>query len=173
MKKEPSSDQNLKSSIADILSNLTNEDLLRLKKLIEAASGVVESASAEKEISIPVSIFSYTTNPAEAIAKYLKENKNLRFCDISRLLKRKENTIWTNYKRAADSLHAPFSEKEDDICIPISNFRQNLSFLESIVVFLRDAKRLKNKEIAKLLNKNHVVLSIAYRRAKKKVKSEK
>jgi len=158
VKKEASSDQNLKSSIADILSNLTNEDLLRLKKLIEAASGVVESAAAEKEVSIPVSIFSYSINPAEAMAKYLKENKSLRFCDISRLLKRKENTVWTNYK--------------GDICIPISNFRQNLSFLESIVVFLRDAKRLKNKEIAKLLNKNPVVLSIAYQRAKKKVKIE-
>ena len=55
----------------------------------------------ESKISIPVSIFKDRKLSAlEALVSYLKDNFNLRYSEISRLLRRDERNVWTVYNRA-------------------------------------------------------------------------
>jgi hypothetical protein len=55
-----------------------------------------------------------------------------------------------------------------EILLPISIFKNQLSTLESVVLYLLDHKNLKFYEIAKLLNRNQRTIWGAYRRAKKR-----
>tara|TARA_Y100000310_G_C20607360_1_gene776222 strand:- start:730 stop:945 length:216 start_codon:yes stop_codon:yes gene_type:complete len=51
--------------------------------------------------NIPTSIFlDRSISVLEAIAKYLKEEKNLTYHQIAVLLNRDDRTIWTCYNRA-------------------------------------------------------------------------
>ena len=50
-------------------------------------------------VPIPV-IQDRSVSVLEAITEYLKENLNLRYCQIAPLLNRNDRTIWTVYKRA-------------------------------------------------------------------------
>lgn len=157
-----------KLDLALFLKSHSEEELLLLKNLVDK---LLLQKIKEKEIVIPLEIFSINLNPAEAIVKYLKENKSLKLSEISKLLNKKENSIWLNYKRAEKSHPKKLSISIDEKnAIPISMFRINeLSYLESIVFYLRHEKRLSNNEIALMLSKSPQVLSIAYNRAKSKI----
>jgi len=59
----------------------------------------------EAEIFIPLSIFSNRTlSTLENISVYLKEELSFSFTEISRLLGKNKNTIWTVYNRAVKKL---------------------------------------------------------------------
>jgi hypothetical protein len=54
-----------------------------------------------EEVLIPVSIFKKEKlTPFEAMVKYLKEEKNLNYRQIGKLLNRDERNIWTVYNRS-------------------------------------------------------------------------
>jgi DNA-directed RNA polymerase specialized sigma24 family protein len=54
-----------------------------------------------EELLIPVSVFKKPKlTPFEAMVTYLKEEKNLNYREIGKLLKRDERNIWTVYNRA-------------------------------------------------------------------------
>jgi len=58
---------------------------------------------SSSELSIPSSIFQdRSLSVLEAIVEYLKEQKNMRYSEIAKLLNRDDRTIWTSYKRAKD-----------------------------------------------------------------------
>ena len=123
-------------------------------------------------IYIPVTIFSGKLGPAEALAKYLKENHELSYAEISQLIGRDERGIWANYKRAIKKMPWPF-EIANGITVPVSIFKSDNSILESLIVYLKDARKLKNKNIAKLLNKNPANIWTVHNRAKKKENGKK
>ena len=55
----------------------------------------------ESSIKIPLSIFKdRSLSVLEALAEYLKEELNLRYCKIAILLNKDPRTIWTVYNRA-------------------------------------------------------------------------
>ena len=55
----------------------------------------------ESTVKIPLSIFKdRTLSVLEALAEYLKEELNLRYCKIAVLLNKDPRTIWTVYNRA-------------------------------------------------------------------------
>jgi len=54
----------------------------------------------EAELIAPASIFKNELGPSEALIKYMKENLNLKFSEISKLLDRKHGAIWTTYKNS-------------------------------------------------------------------------
>lgn len=118
-------------------------------------------------VMVPVSIFSGKLSPAESLAKFLKENLDLTYHEISELIERDERGIWANYKRASKKVPWPF-EVNDGITVPVSIFNSEKSILEALVFYLKDVKKLRNKKIAQLLNKNPTNIWTVYSRAKKK-----
>ena len=150
----------------------SEEELLVIKNVIDR---LILEKIKDKEAKIPLSIFSKDINPAEALVKYLKENKGLKLSEISKLLNKKENALWLNYKRANENSSKPLIISDDEkIFLPINIFKiEELSYLESIVFYLRSELRLSNTEIASVLKKSPQVLSIAYNRAKSKIITEK
>jgi len=58
----------------------------------------------KEEIVLPVSIFNEKLGMLEAASLYLKDELNLSFNDIAKLLKRDYKTIWTSYNKAKKKL---------------------------------------------------------------------
>jgi hypothetical protein len=132
------------------------------EKELKLLKNIIEKLLAEKEkdIAVPLPIFSKNLSPGEALVKFLKENKNLRLSEIAKLLNKKENAVWLNYHRASKKLKARFDNySAEKISIPIHIFKiEKLSYLESIVFYLRQELRLPNNEISRTLNKSAQVL---------------
>lgn len=56
--------------------------------------------SSESNLDIPSQIFqNRSLSVLESLVKYLKEEKNLTYSEIARLLNRDDRTIWTVYAR--------------------------------------------------------------------------
>lgn len=124
--------------------------------------------NSENIFLIPVAIFAGKLSPAEALAKFLKENYDLSFHDVSALIGRDERGIWANYKRAIKKMPWPFQLNEG-VKVPVSIFNSNNSILGALVSYLKDVKKLRNGKIAQLLNKNSANIWTVYSRAKKKI----
>ena len=84
------------------------------------------------------------------------------------MIGRDERGIWANYKRAIKKMPWPF-EINDSILAPVSIFNSDKSILESLVSYLKDIKKMRNRKIAQLLNKNPANIWTAHSRAKKKM----
>ncbi len=120
------------------------------------------------EILVPISIFSGKLSPAEALAKYLKENNDLTYHEISKLTGRDERSCWANYKRAVKKMPSPF-DINNSISVPVSIFNSEKSILEALTSYLKDVRKMRNKKIAQLLNKNPANIWTVYSRARKKM----
>ena len=146
--------------------NIGIEELLQ-----ESRRKEIKEVKEELEIQIPVEIFAGELSPAEALCKYLKENKKMKFSEISRLINRDERTVWTNYIHANEKkkkkIYIEKTEKKILISVNIIANRR-LSVLESIVKHLKD-ERFRNIEIAEMLGKDQRNISTLYLRAKKKL----
>ncbi|MBW2975132.1 hypothetical protein KY366_05435 [Candidatus Woesearchaeota archaeon] len=57
-------------------------------------------AKKQDEITLPISIFNEKLGMLEAASLYLKDELNLSFNDIAKILKRDYKTIWTSYNKA-------------------------------------------------------------------------
>ena len=121
----------------------------------------------ENALLVPVAVFSGKLSPAEALAKFLKENHDLSFHEISEFIGRDERSIWANYKRSVKKMPWPF-EINDSIAVPVSIFNSDKSILEALVSYMKDVKKLRNRKIAQLLNKNPANIWTVHNRAKKK-----
>ena len=129
---------------------------------------IIESSTEEQQIMIPVSIFSFDLCPSEALTKYLKEEHDLNYHEISVLTNRNERGVWANYQRAIKKKSTKF-EISDSIFVPISIFQNNkFSILECLISYLKEVSHLKNSKIAKLLNKNSSNIWTIYNRTKVK-----
>lgn len=122
----------------------------------------------QEEHTIPVSIFSTKLAPLESLVKYLKENLNLTYSEIAKLLNRNERTIWTAYKFAIKKKKEKLVVKPG-FFIPISIFSdRKFSILESLVKYLKEKLMLTYHEIAALLNRDDRTIWTVYRRARQK-----
>jgi len=136
--------------------NLTKEDLVNMYEGVE-------------EIKVPLRIFSGKLSPLEALVKYLKINRSLRFHEIASKLNRDDRSIWKTYQQAKSKSKASFKLKKDELFIPISIFKnRNLSILENLVVYLKCELNISVKKISFLINKNVSTIWTAYNRSKKK-----
>ena len=149
------------------LAGHDEKELSLLKNLIDK---ILLQKLKETEISVPISVFTKELSAGEALIKFLKENKKLKLSEIAKLINKKENAVWLNYNRAKEKSKSSFEEYfPEKINIPLRVFKiENLSYLESIVLYLREELRLSNNEIAAILKKSPQVLSIAYNRGKRK-----
>ncbi|MBR9683855.1 hypothetical protein GOV03_04930 [Candidatus Woesearchaeota archaeon] len=158
-----------KNSEEEFLLKIFTEVSQRLKENYDYSDEQLIVTSEEKKpvIRIPASIF-IKLSPSEALAKYLKEEHDLTYHEISLLINRNERSIWANYQRAIKKQQSPF-EIVGTISVPVSVFGNNqLSILECLVSYLKDVLHLKNSKIARLLNKNPSNIWTIYKRAKTK-----
>ena len=123
----------------------------------------------ERNISIPITIFTSRLGALEAISKYMKENLGTSYHKIAELLNRDDRTIWTAYKKASKKLPSMIKVRETEIFIPISILEnRKLTILESIIVYLKQ-NGLKYSEIAKLLDRDQRNIRTIYKKAMEKI----
>jgi len=142
----------------------------RLKSLSKPEKLEVISFLTEqlKENALPIFIFNSSLSALEAISKYLKEEHNLSYIEISKLLNRSNKTIWITYQRAKKKMPKKLRGKSN-IFIPVEIFQnRKFSVLESLVSYLKQEQGISNKDIAKLINRNYRTVLTVYRRFKKK-----
>lgn len=150
--------------LVDIFSQITE----RLKqKYNYSDEEIFKLWNNEKSLLIPVAIFAGKLSPAEALTKFLKENHELSYHEMSELIGRDERSIWANYKRATKKMPWHF-EISESIAVPVFIFNSEKSILEALVSYLKDVKKMRNKKIAQLLNKNPANIWTVHNRAKKK-----
>ncbi len=110
-------------------------------------------ASKKTEEGIPIQILrDKKLSNLEAITKYLRENKNLKYSEISKILHRKTSTLAVTYKNSKAKKPGKITVTETET-IPFSAFKPGQSILGSICKHLKETG-LKNVEIAKKLGKN-------------------
>ena len=120
-------------------------------------------------VDIPVCIFNNKLSSLETIVKYLKENLNLKYSEIAKLLNRDHRTIWTTYSNSRKKFSKRFVVKDNKYFIPaliISN--RSLSVLESIVYYMKDNLNLKYSQIALVLHRDQRTIWTVYNRKKKR-----
>lgn len=128
----------------------------------------------KKSVIIPVSLFSCAPlSSLEAMTVYLKEKKNLRFCEIAHILGRNQVAINTTYRAAKKKYPLPIAPIPSEYCIPCFIFsKRSLSVLENIVSYLKTEYQLPNHEIARLLNKDPRTIWTVLQRIEIKKKNE-
>ncbi|MEK6943013.1 MAG: hypothetical protein AABX00_03050 [Nanoarchaeota archaeon] len=146
--------------IAAFVENLKNSHDISAEEILQ-----------KKEIFIPIGIFNNDKlSCLENTVKYLKENLNLKFSRIAKLLNRSGKTIWTTYSNASKKFPGSFSDLSRNEMIPVSIISdRNLSTFESIVAFLK-SKNHSNHEIAVMMQRDDRTIWSIYDRAKKKMK---
>ena len=145
------------------------------QKLVSTISNLVLGLSEreKKEIltqiltqkTVPVSIFNSELSGFSSLVLYYKKYQKKSVKEISSLLKRDKNTIYTTLSRIK-------TEKLDITstqAVPVSTFQdRKFSVLESLVFYLRHEEEMKLVDIAKLLNKSQSTIKTVYWRHKKK-----
>ena len=151
------------------------KDVERLKSEIERFSKKYRisfsdfSKLFEKEKYLPISIFNDKLSPFETVVKFFRENKEIKFREISGLLNKDVSACWLahqNAKRKSPKKLIYSSSKYD---IPIKELHSDkLSLLELISAYLKDQFKLSFHDIGEMLHRNERTIWTAYNRALKK-----
>ncbi|MEM3373894.1 MAG: hypothetical protein QXE31_01605 [Candidatus Woesearchaeota archaeon] len=165
-------DQFLKDEERQIFSKVLNSLLNEIKEKNGLQEYEIKIYFEKKEIQIPCSIFEKDLGILEAIVKYLHENLNLSFKEISKLIKRSHSNVISSYNNAVKKKKNLFNNINYKYSIPLSIFEKKLTCFESICLYFKD-RGLKLIEIAKLLNRNNKTIWTIYIRALKKKRGDK
>lgn len=104
----------------------------------------------------------------EAITKYLKENKGMRFVEIARLTGRDPRTIWATYAKASRKMPEPYGSVQEELWFPVSSLSdRSLSVLEHVVAHAK-AKGYTNHKVALMLHLDDRTIWSVYHKARKK-----
>jgi DNA-binding CsgD family transcriptional regulator len=149
--------------------------ILKYKYLLgeEEIVAILESSTSKEEVELPVTIFSSPLLSAlEAICKYLKEEKGMRYTEIATLLNRDQRTIWVTYSNACKKLKDHLPVAESDFSIPIAALQdRKMSVLESIVYHLKKCYSLRYVEIAKHIGRDERNIWAIYNKAERKLRA--
>ena len=126
---------------------------------------VLEALSKQKQDTLPLSVFSTKKlSVLEIVVKYLKENKEMRYSDIARLLNRDQRTIWVTYDNSLKKSKKKLSDK-GGADIPINIFKdRRMPVLVSLVKYLKDNLDYSFSQISGFLNRNYQTVYTSYRR---------
>ncbi len=146
-------------SAAKIASLSKEEKLLVLSFL--------ENSIQPRGFELPICIFDNShLSSLESIVKYLVEEQNLKFTQISRLMNRSDKTIWATYQQALKKMPRRFIPKKSCIFIPLQILKnRNLSVLENLVAFLKETQLLSFNQISSLMNRKYRTILTVYRRS--------
>ncbi|MFH1073136.1 MAG: hypothetical protein V1743_06945 [Nanoarchaeota archaeon] len=147
-------------------------------KLSESEIAGLLKRKGEKEtqevVTIPTTVFSKELSSLETIVKYLKENRNLKVKEISGLLNRDVQTIYTTLRQAAKKHPDRFwkdtlAPEKKAYAIPIAILAsREYAVLESIIIHLKTAYNLSFAEIATLLKRKPNTIWTTYNRVMQK-----
>ena len=132
-----------------------------------------EYLKGKKEVqrgSIPISIFNNDKlAPLETVVKYFREELGYTYNKIGVLLNRKTGPMGVSYRNAVKKFKPRLDATSVENSIPISAFKDSkITVFSTIVVYLKDVKKLKFGEISELLNRNYRTVYTVYSRARKK-----
>ena len=168
------------------------EELNRAISELVAGLSYVEKKAVFNEVleAVPLSIFKTNLSGLEAIVFYLKEVRKLKVKEISKVLKRNVQTIYSTYKKASIK-KGEQEEKEkkengrkkvrrrvktkfsEEFFIPLNIFsNRKFSVLESLVFYLKDEEGLTLVRISELLGKSASTIKTVNGRYKKKCLSK-
>ena len=152
-------------SLIESLEKEYSINLIDIKKHIQEKEKIERKANV-----IPICIFDNDKLSAlEAVVKYLKENKELRFSVFASLLNRNDRTIWYTYAQSRKKLQKKFRIIKS-YNIPLSIFKnRKFGVLELVSSYLKEEYKLRYSEIAKLLRRDERTIWTAYDRYKKKI----
>jgi len=130
-----------------------------------------EYLKSKKEVqigAIPISIFNNKKlAPLETVVKYFREELGYTYKKIGVLLNRKAGPIGVSYRKAVKKLKSRLDVSSVENSIPISIFKDSkITVFGTIVVYLKDVKKLRFGEISELLNRNYRTIYTVYSRAK-------
>ncbi|MFC1754161.1 hypothetical protein ACFL96_12365 [Thermoproteota archaeon] len=166
-KVEPDKEQ-LKAVFASLVTVLKDQGMSP-----EELLGIYQGEETADKRFVPVAIFATKLSPSESLCKYLKENLELSYKEISKLLNRDERSIWTSHNRAKAKMPEPFVDAGKSLFIPIEIFsNREMSILENLVLYIREHTDETNYGIAKILNKTPSMIYTIYNRARAKSGSE-
>lgn len=154
----------LVNALRIVLETLARSHNLNYREVLEHLE------NGTTEILVPVSIFSgRSLGVLEALSKYLKEERNLRYNEIALLLNRDPRTIWTTYRASQEKNPGRLVIGESLHHIPVSVFsNRELGLLESLSLYLKEEKNLGYSGIARLLNRDPRTIWTACSRAGRK-----
>ena len=157
-----------KSDLAETLKlfvrYLEKEEKLSFEDIVRI---ILEKPKVE-EITIPTYIFDNDKlSSLEAVVKYLKEELNMKYYEIAKILNRNHRTIWTTYSNSKRKMPKRFTFKESIYFLKISIFEdRKMGVLEAISEYLKEEYKLTYHEIAVLLNRDDRTIWTVYKRAK-------
>ncbi len=161
-----------KKSLSELKEQVQKELGMSAEEVLAWALKTKAISATKQEhttLEIPLQIIRSELGPAQAVYKYLKENKKMSYHEIGAILNRDERTIWVNYHKACSKRKKKLSiAKEDSLTIPISVLSsRSLSMLEAIAMYFKQ-KGYTNALIGEILGMgiNNVWTVLA--RAKKK-----
>ena len=143
-----------------------------LKEFQDLARKLLSQGYSQKELStrinnsVPVSIFSGSLSPLQALVTYLKNVQQQDYHTIAEILNRHYKTVWTSHCKEG------ISYTDTTTYLPLHIFSGPLSVFEAIVWYLHLDMKLKFSEIARLLHKDDRTVWTVWNRAKKKQKKE-
>ena len=131
---------------------------------------MLEQESLNSTFSLPISIFfNDNLSSLETITKFLREEKNLRYSEIAKILGRDERTIWCTYSNSKKKMEGKLDTTDSEISIPISTIKsRELSVLETITEYLKEELSMKFTRIAEVMKRDYRTIWTVYRRAKAK-----
>lgn len=121
--------------------------------------------------SVPCEVFRQGFSGLGAIIKYLKEEENLTYSQISKAINRDQRTVWTTYSKVKTKVPEQlkkFSKKEKRSFSTNILKNRDLSILENVSVYLKESG-LTLKEISNELGRDSKTIWTALNRAKKKI----
>lgn len=131
--------------------NLNSEDLISLLTIDKGIFPI--EIFAERKLSL-----------LQASVKYLKENLGYTNKKISDVIGRDPRSIWAAYEKAKTRKKEDFIIVESEIKIPFSVFKDKLTLLEPLVLYLKSLD-WSNRKIARVLNRGETTISTIYRRS--------
>ena len=115
---------------------------------------------------VPVSIFSGSLSPAEALCLYLKTEKMFSLSKIAMLLQKDQRTVWNNVHRAV--MKRSKLTTKASIMVPLNIFQNhNRSVFENLVVHLKN-QGWSYQKISTILKKGYTTVTTVYYRGKDK-----
>ncbi|MDD5086628.1 MAG: hypothetical protein PHV16_02655 [Candidatus Nanoarchaeia archaeon] len=129
---------------------------------------IIEKKEKHEDILIPTCVFNEKLSILESVVKYLKEDINLKYCDIAKLLHRNDRTVWSTYSNSKKKFSGHFKIKKCEYSIPVLIFgKENYSVFELIVCYLKDELHLRYSEIGFLMHRDQRTIWTIYNRKKR------
>ena len=155
--------RNYEKLLHNLISNLASKYNFSEKDIVELTN------DPQKTNILPLSVFQNKLSPLELVTRYLKQEENLKFSQIAKILNRNERTIWGAYHKSLKKLKTPLIIKPSKFNIPLSIFsNRKFSILESISAYLKEHENLTFHQIGQFTNRNERTIWTTYSRWKKK-----